>query len=102
MTTATGDAFSNNGQFDVAFATKEGHRYSTTFTNADVTMPILSTGRMADSDCLSTFGKNGGTILHTPSGEISEFIRCYGVYFVKLVVDPNVLNEGQPFQRQGP
>ena len=56
---------------------------------------------MADSDCTSTFRKDGGTIVHEPSGESSHFIRCYGVYFVKLVLDPKPLNEGAPFQGRG-
>ena len=101
MTTATGGVFSNNGKFGIAFTKQEGHAYSTTFQTADVTMPILSTGRMADSDCVSTFRKDGGTILHEPSGEISHFIRCHGVYFVKLTVDANVLNTGAPSQGRG-
>ena len=101
MSTATGQPFDNKGVFSIPFSTQEGHTYSTTFQNAEVSMPTLSTNRMADSDCVSTFKKNGGTILHEPSGEVSHFIRCYGVYFVKLVVNPELLNVGAPFQRQG-
>ena len=101
LSTATGQPFENKGELTVPDHTQEGHQYSTTFQNADVTMPNLSTGRMADSDCASTFKKDGGTILHEPFGEISHFILCYCVYSVKLVVGSNILNTGAPFQRQG-
>ena len=101
MSTATGQPFANLGEFEVPFHTQEGHPYTTTFQNAEVSMPILSTGRMADSGCTSTFKKDGGTIHHEPSNAVSHFIRCHGVYFVNMVVDPELLNTGAPFQRLG-
>ena len=41
---------------------EEGYKRVYTFQNADVTVPILSTGRMADHDHTSTFKKDGGFI----------------------------------------
>ena len=41
MSTATGQPFENKGEFTVPFHKQEGHQYTTTFQNADVTMPIL-------------------------------------------------------------
>ena len=101
MATATGAVFENKGEFDLEFKTPEGHRYKTTIQNADVTVPILSTGRMADHDHTSTFQKAGGFIKDDLTGNISKFIRCHGVYFIQLTVDEAMLNAGLPFQRPG-
>ena len=97
MSTATGDLFDNLGECDVPVHTEEGRHYSTTFQNAKVSTPILSTGRMADSECIATFQKDGGTTLHEPSGAISSVIRCYGVYRVTRLVGPKLLNTRSPF-----
>ena len=101
MATATGGLFQNLGEFDLPFHTQEGHAYNTTIQHANVTVPILSTGRMADHHHKSTFEDTGGTIEDKLTGNVSQFIRCHGVYFIKLVVDEQILNTGSPFTRQG-
>ena len=101
MATATGALFDNKGEFDLHFKTAGGHSYQTTIQNADVTVPILSTGRMADHDHTSTFKKDGGFIHDDLTGNVSNFIRCHGVYFTKLIVDDHILNSGAPFRRPG-
>ena len=101
MATATGDLFKNEGEFDLDFTTQEGHKRRTTFQHGKVSMPIMSTGAMADHDHESHFQKHGGTITDMITKEVSHFIRCFGVYFIKLVVDEQILNPGLPFHRQG-
>ena len=102
MATATGDLFQNLGEFDLDFKTQEGHHYKTTMQHAEVSVPILSTGRTADHDHTSLFKKDGGTITDDITGNVSKCIRCHGVYFIQLDVDEKILNpSGQPFQRQG-
>ena len=41
MSTATGQPFANLGEFEVPFHTQEGHPYTTTFQNAEVSMPNI-------------------------------------------------------------
>ena len=84
--------------------TLEGDDKVITYQDCDVEMPILSTGRLADDDHISTFHKTGGYILHSPSGHITRMFRIQGVYFVWLLIDKKLLpaedsNEG--FGRPG-
>ena len=50
FTTATGQPFGADGEFVVNVETKKAHERQVKFTNADVTVPILSTGLMTEED----------------------------------------------------
>ena len=64
-------------------------------------MPILALGQIADNDSLVTLGKTKGWISDEITSEIDTLIKAYGVCFIKIKVDPKLL-EPPPFQRQGP
>ena len=65
----------------VPFVSLEGHGRTYSFLNADVSIPTLSTGLLADDDNSALFEKDGGDLYHKPSGENIHFFRMYGVYF---------------------
>ena len=89
--TATGAPFGADGEFTVPFQTQEGHQRKVTFENADVTVPILSGGKLADEDNALTFLKWGGWVQGLHTGDISKFVRAHGVYWIKLVCEDGVL-----------
>ena len=60
MATATGGLFKHFGVFDLNLKTQEGHAYNTTMQHAEVTVPILSIGRMADNHYKPMFEDDGG------------------------------------------
>ena len=100
---ANGTLFSGNGQFSIECTTAEGHRREFTFQNAQVAMPILSTGQIADQGNVIYYDQYGGHIINLTSGEQSRFIRRQGVYFIELRVNSDLVpdNHDQGFQRRG-
>ena len=93
-TNANGGHFKNEGEFNIDFFTKSGRPRHITFQNADVSMPIISIGKLTDAEHEVTFTATGGRILHLKSGEIDEFIRLHGVYWIELNVDETLLKPG--------
>ena len=81
-------------QIDVT--SMEGHARTFRFKHADVTVPIMSIGLLADHDNDTLFQKRGGKIIHVRRGEIIHFQRMHGVYFVKFKVDAHILNPPPP------
>ena len=75
---------------DVSFVSLEGHKRTFTFQNADVSIPILSTGLLTDVDHTAMFEKTGGDLYNTPTGENIRFFRMYGVYFFKFRIDQRI------------
>ena len=41
---------------------------------------------------MSFFQKCGGKIIHNPTGEVIEFVRMHGVYFIELKFDHDILH----------
>ena len=78
------------------FRTQEGHLKGIIFKNANVSFPILSTGRIADNNNKVWYDRNGGDIVNLDSGETSRFIRAMGVYWIKMI-----LPEHEGFGRHG-
>ena len=107
---ATGEAFPNEGEFTVPARTQEGHRRDLVFQHPSrVSIPILSTGGLADCGNDTTYSKKGGYIKHLATGQVSKFIRMHGVYFIKMKIphfilcaDANGKERSQVFARQGP
>ena len=54
---ATEQPFTNDCEFTVPFKTQEGHARKVTFKTAEVTVPILSGGKLADEDNALAFVK---------------------------------------------
>ena len=54
------------------------------FQNADVTMPILSTGNLADEENDIMYSKRGGKNIDLTNVDNKHVIRKRGVYFLKL------------------
>ena len=76
------------------------------FQDADVALPILSTGKLADCDYELVYRKTGGEIRNLATGEVSKLFRMHGVYFIELSVDSKLLAPPPPpkpegFVRQG-
>ena len=69
----------------------EGYERTFTFDDADVTVPILSIGKLTDNDNDVLFQKRGGKIIHVPSGEEIHFKRMHGVYFIIFNVNRALL-----------
>ena len=67
----------------------EGHKRTYTFDDADVTVPILSNGKLTDDGNDVLFQKRGGKIIHLETGEIIHFKRMHGVYGITM----NINNE---------
>ena len=82
----------------------EGQHGLVTYTNADVEVPILFTNRLAKNDNRISYDEHDGEILHKPIGKISKLFALYGVYFIWLHVDANLLTDPdlhQGFARLG-
>ena len=62
-------------------------------------MPIFSLRQIAENDSLVTLGKHKGWITDEITGHVDEMIKAYGVYFIRINVDPKLLQH--PFQRPG-
>lgn len=91
-TAANGTHIENQGEFEVKYISSGGHKRSIVFQNADVQIPITSTGRMADADFETTYRKHDGIIHHLPTGQKDRFIRAHGVYWIEM----NVVDDFQP------
>ena len=89
--TATGEPFPNKGQMTVPATTQEGHAKTFVFQNADVTIPILSTGNLSDDNNDILYSQNGGKIIDLTHNTESTFIRKWGVYFLKLKIPIELL-----------
>ena len=104
FTAANGSLTKAYGDMDIPFRVNEGHAGVVNFENADVEMSILSTNRLAKDQNAVTFREHDGQILHEPTGRISKFFEMYGVYFIWLHVDTNILthpNLHEGFVRRG-
>ena len=100
FSTATGEPFGSNGEMSVNFESLEGHQKTFTFKNADVAIPILSTGLLTDDDHESTFRKKDGGLTHVPTIQTIKFFRMYGVYFFRFKVDKSILAPPPPVPDQ--
>ena len=100
--TATGQPFPNKGQMTIPCTTQEGHRKTFVFQNADVTLPILSTSNMADSDNDILYQKHGGKVAEVSTNKFSEFDRHGNVYFMKVYLKKQAFRKPKPgFARPG-
>ena len=82
----------------------EGHKGTVVFENAEVEMPILSGNKIAKQQNELKFREHAGECLHLPTGRISRLFALYGVYFIWLHVDSQLLthpNLDEGFVRQG-
>ena len=95
---ATGNNVPNRGEADICFWTPDGQQRLTTFQNASVGMPILSISKVTEEGNDVIFRRNGGEIIHLETGHRTPLIKRLGVYFVKLKVPKNLLDEdfGRP------
>ena len=89
--TATRQGFASSGDTQIPVESLEGHERTFTFKNANVSIPILSTGRFADEDHDSLSQKTEGQLLHVPTGEGIHLFRMHGVYFFKFNISQSVL-----------
>ena len=89
--TATGQPFGSCQKMVVDAESLEGYKRRITFQDTDVTLPILSIGLMTDDDNDVLFQKRGGKSIHNPTGEIIEFTRMHGVYFIEPKFDHDLL-----------
>ena len=96
----------------IDLVSQEGYNRTYTFDDADVTVPILSIGLMAeDENDVTFFAKSrnrGGKIHHLPTGEEIMFDKKYGVYWILFDVDEDILqpdtvntNSNMDFHRHG-
>ena len=70
------------------------------FQDAPVMFPIFSLGGVTDADNRVTLDTDDGEILHKPTGEKDTMIKRYGVYWLKMIVDPSLLQPpNQPFPK---
>ena len=92
-----GNSLSNSRQ-------KRGRKREMTFQNAPVMIPILSSGKITDEDNDVTYTKWGGYIRDNFNGDISKFIRAYGVYWIKMICEDGLLRKkpDADFGRPGP
>ena len=83
--------------FEVNWRTIEGRARTTTFRDADVAFPILSTGKLADeNDSIRLCHKHGGSIIEPKTLERDHFTKALSVYWIQMVVKPDILG----FHRQ--
>ena len=62
FTTATGQPFGSDGEMTINFESQEGHHRTFTFKNADVAIPIISPGLLADDNHDALFRKKRGHV----------------------------------------
>ena len=62
--------------------------------------PIFSLGGITDADNDVLLRKHDGKIIDTATGEEDALIKRYGVYWLKMVVDPQLL-QPQDFPATG-
>ena len=89
--TATGQVFNSKGEMVIPATSLEGYERVFTFDDADVTVPILSIGKLTDDGNDVLFQKRGGKIIHIASGEIIHFKRMHGVYFITFNINSALL-----------
>ena len=59
---ANGKPFLNDGKFNVPCTTAEGQSWETAFQNADVALPIFSTGLLCDAEYEVVYRQNDGEL----------------------------------------
>ena len=59
---ANGKPFANRGEFNLPCRTNEGQSWDIIFQDADVSLPILSTGRLADAEYEIVYRKHDGEL----------------------------------------
>ena len=96
---ADGSPLKNKGEFDVVFKTEVGHVRKATFTDAAVMFPIFSLGGVTEADNTVTLRKDGGTIVDDETGATDNMIKGYGVYWLKMILEPEILEPIQDFQK---
>lgn len=83
--------FGSTGQMTAQAESKEGHKRSYTFQNADVTVHIIATGLRTDEDNDVLCQKRGGEFIRVPTGEAIAVERRHGVCFIELLWDWHIL-----------
>ena len=70
--------------------------------SAEVSRPILSVMKLAESGNDVVFRQDGGTIKNRATGRVTEFTRKHGVYVLRawLLCPSNVGNADAGFARQ--
>ena len=91
----------NEGQKDVDFKTRVGHRKKMRFQVAKVNNILASVGEICDQDNVVKFKKKGGTIKNGTTGEVIHFRRKGNVYVLDIWVrNPKFKPESSGFRGQ--
>ena len=96
---ASGSQIYNDGQFDLTFFTKEGHRGSLLFQCVETNKPLCSVSHLTDEDFCVVFNKHNGKdvsyMMHKPTKRVFKLRRERGVF----VLDAWTENDTTPFRR---
>ena len=71
--------------------TQEGNVKQILFQTADVALPSISTGNIADAGHCILYSKKGGCIIDGETGAMDHFYRIQGVYFIKLRIEDDIV-----------
>ena len=81
------------------FTTEAGTKRMATFQDAPVMFPIISLGGVTDAGNTVTLKKTFGIIKDDDTGETDYMIRRYGVYWILLTLEDDMLQ--QDFHQAG-
>jgi hypothetical protein len=94
--TANGETMPNKGEKHIQVKTNEGHKCMLNMQVTDVKKPLMSVARICDAGHQVIFRNDGGTIIHTETGQTTKFQRIDNVYRLKV----GIVNE-PVFRRPG-
>ena len=104
LCTASGEILTSKGFVDVTGVSREGHVIKTRFVDADMDMPILAGSELCDGGALGrelVITSKGGIIRDLKTSGESRVVKRRGVYFIKLKVPRQAVEEPSTFGRLG-
>ena len=84
---ATGQPFKSQGKFTVRWRSENGHARSTTYLDAPVSMPIISSHLWNADGFRTTLEAEWGDTLEKATGLRDPVVVRNGTYFMKMRVD---------------
>ena len=62
-------------------------------------IPICSLGGVTEADNTVNLRKDGGTLVDDETCATDHMIKRYGVYWLKMILEPEILQPIQDFQK---
>ena len=95
MAIASGEELKSRGCFKLEVLSSKGNKFTHTFENADVDMPIMAVTELALNGELGSdvvFRKHNRAVMDMQTQAPSKFVRWTGVYFMNIFSPKNHLS----------